>query len=45
MKKIKLFFTAILVLVKAGLSSAQSLTGTGTVSEADNGDVIPFASI
>ena len=45
MKKIKLFFTAILVLVTAGLAYAQSLTVTGTVSDADNGDPIPFASI
>jgi len=45
MKKIKLFFTAILVLVTAGLTYAQSLTVTGTVSDADNGDPIPFASI
>ena len=45
MKKIKLFFTAILVLVTAGLASAQSLTVTGTVSDADNGEAIPFASI
>lgn len=45
MKKIKLFFTAIMVLVTAGLASAQSLTVTGTVSDADSGDPIPFASI
>ena len=45
MKKIKLFFTAIMVLLTAGLASAQNLTVTGTVFDADNGDVIPFASI
>lgn len=45
MKKIKLFFTAIMVLVTAALASAQSLTVTGTVFDADSGDPIPFASI
>ena len=45
MKKIKLFFTAILVLVTAGLAYAQSLTVTGTVSDAATGEAIPFASI
>ena len=45
MKKIKLFFTAILVLVTAGLAYAQSLTVTGTVSDAETGEAIPFASI
>ena len=45
MKKIKLFFTAIMVLVTAALASAQSLTVTGTVFDADSGDPIPFASV
>ena len=45
MKKIKLFFTAIMVLVTAALASAQSLTVTGTVFDADSGDPVPFASI
>ena len=45
MKKIKLFFTAIMVLVTAALASAQSLTVTGTVFDADSGEPIPFASI
>ncbi len=45
MKKIKLFFTAIMVLVTAALASAQSLTVTGTVFDSDSGDPIPFASI
>ena len=45
MKKIRLFFTAIMVLVTAALASAQSLTVTGTVFDADNGDPIPFASV
>ncbi len=45
MKKIRLFFTAIMVLVTAALASAQSLTVTGTVYDADNGDPIPFASV
>lgn len=45
MKKIRLFFTAIMVLMTAGLASAQSQTVKGTVSDAATGDPIPFASI
>lgn len=45
MKKIRLFFTAIMVLMTAGLASAQSQTVKGTVSDAATGDPIPFASV
>lgn len=45
MKKIRLFFTAIMVLMTAGLASAQSQTVKGTVSDAVTGDPIPFASV
>ena len=45
MKKIRLFFTAIMVLMTAGLALAQNQTVTGTVYDADSGDPIPFASV
>ena len=45
MKKIRLFFTAVMVLLTAGLANAQTTKVTGTVYDADNGDVIPFASV
>ena len=45
MKKIRLFFTAIMVLMTAGLALAQNQTVTGTVYDADSGDPIPVASV
>ena len=45
MKKIRLFFTAIMVLMTAGLAFAQTSQVTGTVYDADNGEKIPFASV
>ena len=45
MKKIRLFFTAMLVLLTAGLASAQSVTVKGTVRDAETGEPIPFASV
>ncbi len=45
MKKIRLFFTALMVLVASALASAQDFKVTGSVFDAQTGDVIPFASI
>ena len=45
MKKIRLFFTALMVLVASALASAQDFKVTGSVFDAETGDVIPFASI
>ena len=45
MKKIRLFFTAIMVLMTASLAYAQTSQVTGTVYDADNGEKIPFASV
>ena len=45
MKKIRLFFTAIMVLMTAVLAEAQTSQVTGTVYDAENGEVIPFASV
>ena len=44
MRKIKLFFVAMALLVSA-LAYGQNLTVTGTVSDSSNGEPIPFASI
>ena len=45
MKKVKLFFTAMMVLLTAGLASAQSMEVKGTVRDAATGEPIPFASV
>lgn len=45
MKKIRLFFTALMVLVATALASAQDFKVTGSVFDAQTGEVIPFASI
>ncbi len=45
MKKVKLFFTAMMVLLAAGLASAQSVEVKGTVTDAATGEPIPFASV
>jgi len=44
MRKIKLFLTALAVMVST-LAFAQSLTVTGNVTDASNGDPVPFASV
>ena len=44
MKKAKLFFSALFVLIGVTLS-AQNVTVKGTVKDASNGEAIPFASI
>lgn len=45
MKKIRLFFTAMLVLFAANAAFAQNEEVTGAVVDASNGEAIPFASI
>ena len=45
MKKVKLFFTAMMVLFTAGLASAQDAEVKGTVRDAETGEPIPFASV
>ncbi len=44
MKKICLLFTTVLLMVSAGLS-AQDIKVTGAVTDAGNGEAIPFASV
>ena len=44
MRKIKLFLTALAVMIST-LAFAQSLTVTGNVTDATNGDPVPFASV
>ena len=45
MKKVKLFFTAIMVLLAADIASAQSAEVNGTVRDAETGEPVPFASV
>lgn len=45
MKKIAFFFTAMMLLLTAGYVSAQTLEVRGTVTDASNGEPIPYASI
>ena len=45
MKKIRLFFMAVMVLMTSALASAQELTVSGSVYDADTGEPVPFASI
>lgn len=44
MKKIKLFFTALTLIVST-LASAQNVVVKGVVSDASTGEVIPFAAV
>ncbi len=44
MRKIKLFFTALAMLV-ASVAFAQNLTVSGNVTDATSGDPVPFASV
>ncbi len=45
MKKIRLFLTAVLLVLTAGLTFAQNKQVTGTVTDAGTGDPIAFASV
>ena len=45
MKKIMFFFTAAVLLLTAGQVSAQNILVTGTISDASNGEPVPYASI
>lgn len=45
MKSIKLFFAVLLFSFSAVLASAQNIKITGTVSDATNGEPIPYASV
>ena len=44
MRKIKLFLTALAVMV-ASTAFAQKLTVTGNVTDASNGEPVPFVSV
>ena len=44
MKKIRLFFTALMLLVAAS-AFAQNITVSGTVTDSSNGEAVPFASV
>ena len=44
MRKIKLFLTVLSVLI-ASAAYAQNLTVTGIVTDASNGEPVPFASV
>lgn len=45
MKKIKLFFTAVVLILSATVASAQSITVKGVVTDASTGEPIPFAAL
>ena len=45
MKKIRLFFTAMLVLLTSAAALAQDVTVTGKVVDSSTGEPVPFASI
>ena len=45
MKNVRLFFTAILMLLSAAVASAQSQEVSGVVTDASTGDPVPFASV
>lgn len=45
MKKNYVFFTAAVLLLTAGQVSAQNILVTGTISDASNGEPVPYASI
>jgi len=44
MRKMKLFFTVLAVLI-GSMAYAQNITVTGNVTDASNGDPVPFASV
>lgn len=45
MKKVKLFFTAVVVLMASVIASAQNVEVRGTVSDEGTGEPVPFAAI
>ena len=45
MKKVKLFFTAMMVLLASAGAFAQDVTVTGVVTDSSTGEPVPFASI
>ncbi|MBO8472714.1 MAG: TonB-dependent receptor [Bacteroidetes bacterium] len=45
MKKIRLFFTAVMVMFCSGFAFAQDLTITGVVTDESTGDPVAFASV
>ena len=45
MKRIKLFFTVLAVLMATASSLAQNVTVTGVVTDAETGDPVPFVTI
>ena len=45
MKKMKLFFTAMMVLLASAAAMAQDVTVTGKVVDSSTGEPVPFASI
>ncbi|MBO4446878.1 MAG: carboxypeptidase-like regulatory domain-containing protein, partial [Bacteroidales bacterium] len=45
MRKIKLFFAALMVFAATSLAMAQNKTVTGTVTDASNGTPVPFAAL
>ena len=45
MKKVKLFFTALVALLTATVAFAQNVKVTGTVTDSATGDAIPGAAI
>lgn len=45
MKKFKIFFAAMMVLLSAGMVSAQTLTVKGTVTDSSTGEAVPYASV
>ena len=45
MKKVKLFFTAMMVLLASAGAFAQDVTVSGVVTDSSTGEPVPFASI
>ena len=45
MEKIRLFFTALIVLVATNVAFAQSGDVTGVVTDAGTGEAVPFAAL
>ena len=45
MKKVKLFFSALVLMMSASLLSAQTISVSGVVTDASNGEPIPGATI
>ena len=45
MKKVKLFFTAMMVLLSSAWAIAQDVTVSGVVTDSSTGEPVPFASI